>query len=338
MVPTLVLLMVTTACTVGAETAPAAPRRLPRIGYLAPGGSPLDGGKQALLEDLAKLGYTDGHNIEIAYRFLTDTRTPPTREAAELAQMDLDVVVAIGVARAIAMRDATRTIPIVMASVVDPVDDGLIESFAHPGGNVTGTGGLSRDLMQKRLEILKQALPGVTSVAVLATPHWSEPNTPMGRNWRAAQEAASQLAITLELVEVPDEAELDSSEEIDRAISAAAARGAEALFPLPDAFFDIRLSRVASSALRNRLPAIYRNDRFCDLGGLIAYGPSFQQDYETVALYVDRIIHGEQPKDLPVVMPSRFDLTVNLDTADLLGIPLPDGFVAQTSTIVRSRE
>lgn len=314
--------------------------RIPRIGYLTPvGADQRSPSKEAFVQALKELGYLDGETISIEYRTIAEGEEAKLPERAqELAQLPLDAIVALGTARVQAAKDATQTTPIVMASTVDPVEAGLVASLSRPEANVTGVATLSAALAGKRLELLKEAVPSISRVAILATPRWNIPNSSTGLQWRGTQEAAAVLGLDLHLVEARDEGSGDATVAgIDRAVASASELGADALVPLADALFDIRRPEVAASANARRLPTIYSRGDFADSesGGLMGHGPDLLDSFRKVATYVDRIIKGARPDALPVEQPDRYDLIVNVKTAEALGLTFPESILIQATRVVR---
>jgi putative tryptophan/tyrosine transport system substrate-binding protein len=343
----LTALLALTGCTppAAAPSPNSQPTRVPRIGYLTPMGTAPAGVVQrgpsfeAFLNGMGELGYVDGQNVRIEFRPIfegEEAKLPGLAE--ELVGLPVDVIVAIGAARIQAAKGATQSIPIVMGAALDPVEGNLVESLARPGGNVTGVATLSAELAGKRLEILKQAVPSISRVAVLSTPRWNVPNSPTALQWRGTQEAAGSLGIDLQLAEAQDEGSRDATiAGIERAIASAGEAGVDALIPLGDALFDSRRTEVAAIAKTRNLPTIYSRPDFADpeAGGFIGHGPDLMDSYRKVAAYVDKILKGARPETLPVEQPERYELVLNVKTAEDLGLTFPESIRVQATRIVR---
>jgi putative tryptophan/tyrosine transport system substrate-binding protein len=322
---------------------PREPSQPVRIGYLAPAvadfiqpnGVPMDSpSRKAFDRALVDLGYIPGENIQIEYRHVDVGDPNAVVEAArELVALDLRVIVALGTDRVRAVKDATQTVPIVMAATVDPVETGLVPSLARPGGNITGVATLSEELAAKRLEILLDSLPEVSHVAVLSA--WALDAQPNTLVWKGTVQAAERRAISLDVFVVQDEGPPSAVvASIEDAIDAAAGTGAEALLILPNALFSIRRNEIAQRALMNHLPALYSRSEFVEAGGLMSYGPTTSAEFERVAAQVDRIVKGAKPEELPVERPSLFDLVINLRTARGLGIEFPQSVFDMATRVI----
>jgi putative ABC transport system substrate-binding protein len=288
------------------------PKKIPRVGWvsLASGKGP---DVTAFLEELRERGYIEGRNIIMEYRFAGGRADRLPTLAAELARLKVDAIVTTNNATTDAARKATTTIPIVFATYGDPVGDGLITSLARPGGNLTGLSFFSLELSGKRLEVLKEAFPKITRVAVLYDP---EGQTHL-RQLKEMQVVAQAQGVTL-LALGPRDPKPDFKRELQTAIT----QRADALITLPD---PVRIDRkvIVYLAAKNRLPAMYPESRFTEAGGLMSYGLSSPDLYRRTAYYVDRILKGAKPADLPVEQPTKFELVINLKTAKTLGITIP---------------
>jgi ABC-type uncharacterized transport system substrate-binding protein len=279
------------------------PKKIPRIGYLGGPGLPargLDVSRQALRE----LGYVEGENIAIEPR-LTERGGKPARDlVAELAQLGVEVIVAWSTTLALAAQQATRTIPIVFAAVSDPVARGLVASIARPGANVTGIESLSSvELNGKRLELLRQAAPSVTRVAVLRYQNPTLEELPRS-SVEALQEAARTLGVAVQLLHV------QAPDDLEGAFAAMARERAEALLLVPAGFFRAHYPRIVRFAAERRLPMI-SGDRSVDQGGLMSYGGRPEESLRRAAAYVDKILKGAKPAELPVEQPMKFELVIN---------------------------
>jgi putative ABC transport system substrate-binding protein len=297
------------------------------IGFLGP--PPSAGGLvQAFQQGLRELGYVEGQNIRIEYRYtdapLQGDIDRMAQLAAELVRLKPDVLVVSITEAALAARSMTRTIPIVMANAADPVGAGLVSSLAHPGGNITGLTRLAPELVGKNLQILKEAVPETTRVAVLANP-----KNPLSAMMVAdAQNAARTLGVQLKIVEARTPAE------VERAFSSLQTDRVGALLLFPDGTFYLNRTHIVGLALRYRLPAIFQNREFADGGGLLSYGPSSAGNYRRAATYVDKILKGTKPADLPVEQPTKFELVINLKTAKALGLTIPQSVLGRADQII----
>jgi ABC-type uncharacterized transport system substrate-binding protein len=304
------------------------PAKVPRIGYLAPSLAANPQNHEAFRQGLRDLGYVEGGNVVLEYR---DAEGKPERFpalAAELVALKVDVIVAPTTLAAVAAEQATRTIPIVFATAGDPVTSGLVISLARPGGNVTGLSILAPELVGKRLELLTQAVPGVSRVAVLWHPGG------MGERMdkdmaKEADAAARALGVRLHFVEARGPADFE------RAFSDVTRGHAGALTVLGSTMFSDERRRLVDLAARNRLPAVYTSKEFVDAGGLMAYGPNVADLYRRAATYVDKILKGATPTDLPVEQPTKFVLVVNLKTAKALGLTIPPSLLLRADEVIR---
>jgi ABC-type uncharacterized transport system substrate-binding protein len=280
---------------------------------------------EALYQGLRDLGYVEGQNLIIERRYAEghDERLPAL--AAELVQLKVEVLVALGPSPARAAHHATRTIPIVMGNH-DPVEQGLIASFAHPGGNITGWSFLSVELGGKQLELLKKALPRLARVAVLANPA-----TPgHGLRIHHLTEAARVLGLHLLAVEV------SGPDALDQAFATMTRARVEAFFVLPEpAVIDGLAGQIVVRAAKHRLPAMYHWKMHVDAGGLMSYGPELLALSRLLAVYVDKILKGAKPANLPVETPLRYEFVVNLKTAEALGLTFPSDLLVFASEIIR---
>jgi putative ABC transport system substrate-binding protein len=277
--------------------------KVPRIGAL--GGTPAPHPwREAFLQGLRDLGYVEGRTIVIEYRYDGEKLERLPASAAELVALKVDVIVTGSTPATLAAKQATTTIPIVFAAVTDPVADGLVTSLARPGGNVTGSSTLGPDLVGKRLEHLKQVVPGVTRVAVLWQPGWVPERTEQDM-LKQADVAARALGVRLQFVEA------QSPADFGRAFSDMTRARAGALTVWGSQLFFTERSRLADLAAKNRLPALYGTKEAVHAGGLMSYGPDFAVMFRRLATYVDKILKGAKPGDLPVEQPTKFELVIN---------------------------
>jgi ABC-type uncharacterized transport system substrate-binding protein len=309
-----------------AEAQPAA--KVARIGYLsvdlvaAPPHL-----HEAFRQGLRDLGYVEGRNVVIEYRDAGGKVERLPALAAELAALNVDVIMAGSTPNALAAKAATRTIPIVFIGSGDPVADGLVTSLARPGGNVTGLSSLTPERMGKCVELLTLAVPGVSRVAVLWQPGAVRERTERD-TLKSAEAAARALGVRLQPVQARSPAD------IDRAFSEMTKGRAGALAVWATAMFVNERRRLVGLAAKNRLPALYTLSEFVDAGGLMAYGHSQADLNRRAASYVDKILKGAKPADLPVEQPTKFDLIVNLKTAKALGLTIPPSLLARADHVV----
>ena len=303
------------------------PTKVHRIGYLSPGFSPSRlSTLEALRQGLRDLGWVEGENLTIEYRVAEGEVERLPALAAELVHLPVEVIVAGGSAAIHAAQHATRTIPIVMATANEPVGEGFVGGVARPGGNITGMSNLAAELPGKRLEILKETVPQSTRIAVLANPA----NASHASDLHHVNEAARALGLSLHIVEVR------RAEELESAFAAMTRAGADALMVLSDSILLSQLpGRIADLAATHRLPAIYVRRVYVDAGGLMSYGPSLPDLYRRAATYVDKILKGAKPADLPVEQPTKFELVLNLKTAQALGITMPPSLLLLADEVIR---
>jgi putative tryptophan/tyrosine transport system substrate-binding protein len=296
--------------------------RVYRVGFLA---SPaLSEYRQAFLQGMADLGYVEGQNL------ILDTRGPREQDAsyidavAQLVDLPVDIIVSASASAIADARRATSRIPIVMAGTgADPVQEGLVASLARPGGNVTGLSVLTLQLTGKRLELLTQAVPGTRRVGVLANPAM------LDTQWREIEVAAEALGVETRLLELRSPADFDSAFEVVRH------ERIESLYSLADPVTIANQRQLGNLSATKGVPGIHPMRGFVDAGGLMSYGPSAVDSFRRAAYYVDRILKGAKPADLPVEQPMTFDFVVNLKTAQALGITFPNEIMLQVTEVIR---
>jgi putative ABC transport system substrate-binding protein len=299
------------------------PAKVPRVGILSPAASETAGTLTAFREGIRDLGYIEGETIALDFRLSKGIMDALPALAAELVRIPANVIVTDSTSGTLAAFAATRTIPIVMgATGADPVALGLAKSLSRPGGNVTGTQ-LLTGLSEKRLQLLKQAFPGTERVAVLANPKDALSVSEMPK----AEMAAARIGIRLLPLAASTPAEL-------RALAPAALSGSDGLLVLPSAMFWNNRATIIGIASMARVPVIYPEREYGDDGGLIAYGPNVPEHFRLAAGYVDRILRGAHPGDLPINATSQFDFVVNLRTAHALGLALPPDFVSAANEVI----
>jgi ABC-type uncharacterized transport system substrate-binding protein len=306
-----------------AEAQPA--RRVPRIGILPPG--PLSERVhlwEAFRLGLRELGYVEGQNISLIFPSAEVTPESLPRLAAELASLKVDIIVAATTECVQAATRASKTIPIVTPVSALPVESGLVASMARPGGNTTGLSIMSSDLSGKRLELLKSIVPEVSRIAVLS--NRNTPTTPI--LMRAMEKSALALGVRLQPVEV------GGSSDLETAFQAAVKREAGALITLDDTLLFTHRTQIVKLAAGRRLPAIYGFREFVDAGGLMSYAPNIADMYRRAATYVDKILKGAKPADLPIEQPTKFELIINLKTAKALGLTIPPSLLQRADQVI----
>jgi putative ABC transport system substrate-binding protein len=316
----------------GTATWPLAARaqqggRMRRIGVLIPAtadAADYQARVGAFLQGLQQSGWTIGQNLRIDIRWATTNPADIRRHAAELVGLAPDVILVNGVAAVAPLLEATRTVPIVFAAVADPVAAGFVDSLARPGGNATGFSTVEYSFGGKWLELLKQIAPSVTRVAVIRDPAIS---VGIGL-FSAVQSAASLVGVELSPVNVRD------ADEMDRAISAFARGSNGGLIVTPSAWAYAQRDAIVALVAQHKLPAVYFHSSFVKDGGLISYGPDLVDQYRRAAAYVDRILKGEKPADLPVQAPTKYELIINLKTAKALGLDIPPMLLALADEVI----
>jgi ABC-type uncharacterized transport system substrate-binding protein len=304
--------------------------KVARIGFLATGA--LDSADQratvdAFRQGLRERGYVEGQNVVIQYRAADGKIDRFPKLAKELVDLNLDLIVASNTPAARAAREVTARIPIVVPVMGDPVRDGLVASLARPGGNITGMTFLGPELATKRLELLKQALPTISRVAALWHPGAYGEST-MTEMMRKMDAAAGALLVQLQLVQVHEAAEFE------RAFSAIARERADALIVLPSPMLFAERRHIVDLAAKDRLPLIAMAREFAEIGGLMAYGASLRDLFRRAAVYVDTILQGAKPADLPVQQPTKFELVINLKTAKALGADVSPTLLALADEVI----
>jgi putative ABC transport system substrate-binding protein len=315
------------AAPLAAEAQPA--KNVPRIGYLSVGwgsGTAYLRPRDAFREGLREHGWIEGQNVVIEYRFAEGHLDRLAGLVEDLIRLKVDVIVGSPTPAALAARNATRTIPIVGVSLTEPVAVGLVVSVARPGGNVTGvTYGVDADIFGKQLELLREVVPKVQRIAVLSNPGTSPAQPLIMSN---IKDAGRSLGLQLQLLEAR------APEEFDGVFVAMAKERAGALFMTGDPMFFQNRARLADLAIKNRLPSMSTQRQWVEAGGLVSYGPSFPDMYRRAATYVDKILKGAKPADLPLEHPTKFDLTINLKAARSLGLAIPPSLLARADQVI----
>jgi putative tryptophan/tyrosine transport system substrate-binding protein len=299
--------------------------RIPRVGVIGERSTP-DHLLAAFAQGLRDLGYVEGQNVRLEYRYAQGASDRFPRLAAELVRLDVDVLVVGGTVAAQAAKAVTTTVPIVFTLAGDPVASGLVASLARPGGNATGMSNLVPELSAKQLELLKAAAPQVSRISLLYNP---DNAVHAGPGLEGAREAARTLGVELQPLEIRSRHELAS------AFAALTAWRAGAVLALGDPVIGNELVQFSQLTTRHRLPAMYSRREFAEAGGLLSYGPHFSESYRRAASYVDRILKGARPADLPVERPTTFELVVNLTTARTLGLTLPPSLLGRADQVIK---
>jgi putative tryptophan/tyrosine transport system substrate-binding protein len=316
------LLASTTAWPLAARAQPAG--KAYGIGFFSAGAAAGTPALPALLEGLKRRGWVEGKNIDIKYRY-ADNRVDRLGElAAELVRLNVDVIVAVGTLAPLAAKHATATIPIVMTSAGDPLGSGLVSNLARPDGNVTGLSLMSPDLSAKRLELLKEIIPDIARLAVI----WNADNPYPALVYRQTESAARQLKIEVQSLAVR------TAEDVTRALAAAVQEKANALISVEDPLTQTYRRQIADFATRNRLPSMSGLRDYADAGGLLSYGPDLADLYRRAADYVDKILKGAKPSELPVEQPTKFELVVNLKTAKTLSLAIAPDMLAIADAVI----
>jgi ABC-type uncharacterized transport system substrate-binding protein len=286
--------------------------RIPRIGVLFLGAPP-NANLDAFIQGLRELGYIEGKNIVVEHRFAEGHADRLPELAMELVRLKVDAIFTTGTPAIFALKQATKTVPVVFFSTSDPVGTGVVTSLAHPGGNITGITALASDLWPKRLELLKEIVPKLSRVAML----WNKGNAGMNLEAKATQEVAAPLAVALQDRGVKDPNELDTVFALmikDRP---------DGFLALMDPVLNSYQKRILDFLAQNRLPAVFENRNWVEAGGLISYGANYPDAHRRAATLIDKILKGAKPADLPVEQPTKFELVVNLKTAKQIGLTIP---------------
>ena len=300
------------------------PAKVARIGCLSVTLGPGSAQVEAFRQGLRELGYVEGHNIAIEFRAAGGINRLPAL-AAELVQLPVDVIVAQGTQAAQAAKNTTTTVPIVAVGSGDFVATGLVASLAHPGGNLTGVTGMATELSGKRLELLREVIPSFARVAVL----WNARDPVMTLTSTEIRAAARALGVTVQPLGVHE------AKDIDSAIAAITAEHPDALFMIMDVLTRRHMKQVVDFAAQRQLPTLFEDRGPVAEGGLMGYGPSFTDMHRRAAYYVDRILKGAKPGDLPVEQPMTFELVINLKTAQALGLTIPPALLFQATEVIR---
>jgi ABC-type uncharacterized transport system substrate-binding protein len=300
-------------------------QKIPRLGILRAGAGPAAGESDVLIEALRKLGHINGKNILIDVRYAQGNRERLREFALELVQSNADVIYTGSSPAIFALKKATQSIPIVMVSSTDPVRSGIIPSLAKPGGNITGMSLIADDLWPKRLELIKEILPKASRVAIF----WNKSNTGMAIEAKATQEAAVPMGITLHDRGVKD------ANEIDVVFEAMNKERPDAFLALLDVPLRAHRKRILDFLAKVRLPAIFESKDWVEAGGLISYGPDGADVIRRAASQLDKILKGAKPADIPVEQPTKFEMLINLKTAEQIGLTIPPNVLARADKVIR---
>jgi putative tryptophan/tyrosine transport system substrate-binding protein len=299
--------------------------RITRIGFLTASRlSSITLRTEAFRQGLRNLGYVEGQNIVIEWRSADETLNRLPALAAELVDLKVAVIIAGDNASSAAAKEVTKTVPIVMATSSDPIGIGLVANLAHPGGNVTGLTSLSIELFGKQVGLLKELIPTLSRVAVLSSPA----NPANTRALREIETSTRRLGLQLQPVEIRE------AKQLDDAFSAMIKERADALLVLPDAVLLTQRTQIADLATRNRLPTIFTRREGVEAGGLMCYGSSLSDQFRYAATFVDKILKGAKPGDLPVEQPTKFELVINLKAAKDLGLNIPQSMLARAHEVI----
>jgi putative tryptophan/tyrosine transport system substrate-binding protein len=312
---------VTTPLTAGARDLD----KVPRIGFLGNSTAALEAKLVGSFRDgLRDLGYVEGRNVLIEYRWADGSYGRLPALAAELVASKVDVIVTAGTPAALAVKEATSSIPLVMVAVGDPVGTGLVASLARPGGNATGLTSMTPELEGKRLELIRETVPAASRVAVL----WNPANAYQVADEREVRAAAAALRMPILSLAVR------TADEFDSVFARILGEGADAVLVLADRVFLHNRTRIVDFLVRNRLPAMNAYRELAEAGGLMSFGPSYAIMHRQAAMYVDKILRGAKPADLPVEQPEKFEFVVNLKSAGALGITIPRAILLRADEVI----
>ena len=326
MTKTILTCLLTTLLLTSSSVEAQQPAKIAKIGVLVSSSQAVNAPRdEALRQGLRGLGYVEGQNITMEYRYAEGKIDRLPVLARELVEHNVDVIVVGGTGVAVAAKNATSTIPIVVAGAGDLVEAGLINSFMYPGGNVTGVARMSADFFGDRFKLIKEILPKAAKIAALSNPK----NPGHSRSVKEAELSARSSGLTFLSVAAHTPSELEA------AIVSAAKGGAGALLIFADAMFNSNVKQIAQAAIKNRLPAFYERLDFVEAGGLASYGANLPDLSRRAAEYVDQILKGKKPGDLTLVQPTKFDLAINLKTADQIGVTIPPSVLSRASKVIK---
>jgi putative ABC transport system substrate-binding protein len=302
------------------------PAKISRIGYVSVSGDPQNPGQyvEAFRQGLKDLGYIEGKNILVEYRYAAVEPERVPEFVAELVRLKVDVLVSSTMGAIRAAKQATKTIPIVMVTPQDPVAAGLVDSLARPGGNITGVSRLSRDLIGKRMELFREAVPGISRVGLLAAQGFKDSGL------KEYASAAHALKMSLQYLEVRG-----SAPDLEAAFREAAKGRVNALVIVGSRSINRHRNQMVDLPIKNRLPSMYEISGYVERGGLMSYSANDIEIFRRVATYVDKILKGAKPADLPIEQPTKFELVINLKTAKQIGLAIPPGVLARADRVIR---
>jgi putative tryptophan/tyrosine transport system substrate-binding protein len=300
-------------------------KKIPRIGFLGTSPSAIAGRIEAFRQGMRELGYVEGKNIVIEWRYTEEKPERMSELAAELVRLKVDIIITGGPPATRAAKEATNTIPIVMTQDPDPVGNGFVASLARPGGNITGLATLRPEIRGKQLELLKEIIPKLSRVAVFGT------STAPGhaQSLREVELAAGAFGVKLQYLDVL------SPKDIETTFREASKGRADAVLALNSPVLNSHRTQVADLAVKNRLPAVYGQPEFMDAGGLMYYGASYTDLFRRAATYVDKILKGAKPADLPVEQPIKFELIINLKAAKQIGLTIPPNVLVRADRVIK---
>jgi putative ABC transport system substrate-binding protein len=301
--------------------------KIPHVGILLPSApsTAADSNLEAFRQGLGDLGYVEGRNIILEYRWAENREDQYSPLVADLIRLKVDIIYTSSTPAVLVAKQATKMIPIVFPVSSDPVSVGIVDSLARPGGNATGLSSLAADLWPKRMELLKEAFPKVSRLAMI----WNSSNPGMKLRAKETMASAGPLGVTVQDRGVPD---IDGLENVFATLSK---DRPDALLTMVDPFTRRHLQRILEFAAKNRLPAMYEDRFFVEAGGLISYGPWIAELWRRSATYVDKILKGANPADLPVEQPTRFELFINLKTAKQIGLTIPPNVLARADRVIK---
>jgi putative tryptophan/tyrosine transport system substrate-binding protein len=300
-------------------------KKVPRIGFLATNSSTGENNLRALRQGLRELGYIEGKNFTVEYRSGEGKLDQLAALAAELVRLKVDVIVTQGTPAAVAAKSATKTLPIIISGGTDPVATGLVPSLARPGGNITGVTIMNEELVGKQLELLKETIPKVSRLGVL----WNSANPGSAVAFKQTRSAAQELSLSLQSLDV------QSVNDLQGAFDAVTKNGVNGLVLLPTVPITNHVALVADLAVKNRLPSIYDRSDFVEAGGLMSYGANVSDVAHRAANYVDKVLKGANPGELPVERPTKFELVINLKTAKQIGVTIPQSVLFRADKAIK---
>ena len=304
---------------------PANAQKIPRVGILRAGSPPASGEPDVLLQALRSLGYVEGKNILLDTRYAHGNRDRLRELAIEMVQSKADAIYTGSPPAIFALKQVTQSIPIVIVSSTDPVQSGIVDSLAHPGGNITGMSLISSDLWPKRLELIKEIFPKVSRVAIF----WNKSNTGMAVEAKATQQAAGVIGVTLQDRGVKDASEMEA------VFEAMNKERPDAFLALMDISLLAHRKRILDFLAKHRVPAIFESKDWVEAGGLISYGADNADVTRRAAVQLDKILKGAKPADIPVEQPTKFEMVINLKTAQHIGLTIPPNVLARADRVIR---